>query len=103
VAAGATLSITETTRNTGGGSAPATTTRYYLSSNGVPDAGDTVLGSRPVPALAPGTTDTATVTLTIPAGTPGGWWYVIAAADGEGAVAETIETNNFANRGLTVQ
>lgn len=94
--------MTDTTRNAGGGTAPATTTRYYLSSNGVPDASDVLLGSRPVPALSPGTTDTATVTLTIPAETAAGSWFVLAVADGEGVVAETNEANNFANRGLVV-
>jgi subtilase family serine protease/subtilisin family serine protease len=102
VTAGSTFSVTDTTRNAGGGAAPATTTRYYLSSNGVPDAPDVLLGSRAVPALAPGATDTATVTLTLPAGTAAGGWFVLAVADGDGVVAETIETNNFANRGLTV-
>jgi subtilase family serine protease len=102
VAVAAAFSVTDTTRNAGGGTAPATTTRYYLSSNGVPDASDVLLGSRPVPALSPGTTDTATVTLTIPAETAAGSWFVLAVADGEGVVAETNEANNFANRGLVV-
>jgi subtilase family serine protease len=102
VAVGAAFSVTDTTRNAGGGAAPATTTRYYLSTNGVPDAGDVLLGSRPVPALGPGGTDTATVSLTIPAGTATGSYFLIAVADGDGVVVETVETNNFANRGVTV-
>jgi subtilase family serine protease len=100
--AGASFSVTETTRNAGGGAAGASTTRYLLSVNGLPDAGDIVLGSRPVPALGPGTTDTATVTLTIPPGTANGSYYLIGVSDADGVVAETLETNNFANRGFTV-
>ena len=80
----------------------ATTTRYYLSTNGVPDAGDILLSSRAVPALGPAATDTATVPLIIPAGTASGSYFLIAVADGDGVVVETVETNNFANRGVTV-
>jgi subtilase family serine protease len=100
--AGASFAVTETTRNAGGGDAAASTTRYLLSSNGLPDAGDIVLGVRAVPALGPGTTDTATVSLTIPPGTANGSYYLIAVSDADGVVAETVETNNFANRGFTV-
>ena len=96
------FTATDTTRNAGGGSAPATTTRYYLSLDGLPDAGDLLLGSRAVAALAPGATDTGSASLTIPAGTAGGAYFIVAVADGAGAVAETVETNNFTNRSIVV-
>ena len=102
VGIGAAFTVTDTTRNTGGGTAAASTTRYYLSSNGVVDASDVLLGARAVPSLAPGATSTANATLTIPSATAGGQYYLIAEADGEGAVAETVETNNIINRGITV-
>jgi subtilase family serine protease len=102
VAAGASFSVTDTTRNSGGGNAPASSTRYLLSTNGVPDAGDVVLGMRAVAALGPGATDTGTVTLSIPAGTAPGSYYLLAVADGDGGVAETNEGNNFTNRSITV-
>jgi subtilase family serine protease len=100
--AGASYAINETTRNAGGGTAAASTTRYYLSLDGLPNAGDILLGSRALGPLPPDASSTADVTLTIPAGTATGWWYVIAVADGDGAVAETLETNNFRNKSVYV-
>lgn len=95
VAVGATFNVTDTTRNTGGGAAPATATRYVLSSNSVLDAADTLLGSRAVPALAAGASSGGvSVPLTIPAGTAAGIYFLFAVADGEGVVAETQEVNN---------
>ncbi|HEX5130250.1 MAG TPA: CARDB domain-containing protein, partial [Usitatibacter sp.] len=102
VAGGGSFLVTDTTRNSGGGAAAPSTTRYLLSTNGVPDAGDVVLGVRAVGTLGPGTTETGSVTLAIPAGTAPGSYYVLAVADAEGAVAETNEANNFANRSITV-
>jgi len=55
-----------------------------------------VLGSRAIPALAPGVSDTGSITVTIPAGTPTGTLYVFAKADAGGAVSETSEANNTA-------
>lgn len=92
--AGATISVTDTTRNTGGGAAAASVTRFHLSANSVLDAGDLLLGSRAVPALAAGASNAAPATLAIPAGTAAGTYYLFAVADGEAAVAETEENNN---------
>jgi uncharacterized membrane protein len=69
--------------------------RYYLSFNNVIDASDALLGSRAVAALAPGATDTGSVTVTIPAGTPSGYYYLFAKADGDDVLAETQEFNNL--------
>ena len=63
VGAGGTITVTETTRNAGGGSAGPSSTRYYFSTNSTVDASDVPLGSRSVPALAPGATSANTVTL----------------------------------------
>jgi uncharacterized membrane protein len=52
------------------------------------------LGSRAIPALAPGASDTGTVTVTIPPGTPNGTFYVYAKADSGNAVGESYENNN---------
>jgi subtilase family serine protease/subtilisin family serine protease len=92
--AGATVTVTDTTRNQGGADAPATTTGFYLSTNAVFDGGDTWLGGRTVPALAPGASSTASTPLTIPAGTAAGTWYLIARADAIDGAGETNETNN---------
>jgi subtilase family serine protease/subtilisin family serine protease len=95
--AGQAIAVTDTTRNQGAGPAAASTTRFYLSTNPTWDAADTALGSRAVPALAPGAASEGSTTLTIPAGTAGGLHYLIARADGDGAVPEASETNNTAS------
>jgi subtilisin family serine protease/subtilase family serine protease len=92
--AGGTLSVSDTTRNQGGGGGDASTTRFYLSTNGTLEATDVMLGARPVPALAAGASDAGTALLTIPPGTAAGSYYVLAQADGASAVLETTENNN---------
>jgi subtilase family serine protease len=101
-AAGATISDTDTTRNAGGGAAGASTTRFYLSTNFTFDASDILLGSRAVPALAPGATNSGTVPLTIPAQTAPALYYIIAVADGDDVVPEISETNNTRARTITI-
>jgi len=93
-AAGGTISVTDTTKNQGGGNASASATRYFLSTNTTLDAGDTALGSRAVPPLAPGATNSQTSTLTLPPGLAAGTYYIAVEADADNVVAETAETNN---------
>ncbi len=98
-----TLSVSDTTTNDGTGASAASVTRFYLSSNSSFDAGDTLLdGARSVPALAPGTSSVGPTTVTIPANTPAGAYYVIAKADADGTVSETSETNNTLARSIPV-
>jgi subtilase family serine protease len=93
-AAGATLGVTETTRNTGGGAGGASTTAFYLSSNLTLDAGDARLpGTRTVAPLDAGASSVGTTTVTLPA-VAAGTWYLLANADDIGQVAEAQETNN---------
>ena len=80
--AGATISVTDTTANQGTGGAGATGTAYYLSRDMQWDSSDVTLGERSVPALTAGASNTGTVTLTIPAGTVTGSYYIVAYADG---------------------
>ncbi len=94
VAAGSTVTVNETTKNSGGGTAGASTTNFYLSTNLSFDAGDLLLGSRPVPELIGGGTSAASTSLTIPQGTAPGNYYLIAVADGAAVVVETSEANN---------
>src|SRR5262249_19736217 len=101
-AAGASIAVTDTTKNQGGGNAGGTTTAFYLSANGTFEAGDTLLGSRSVPALGAGATSTATTNLTLPAGLATGTWYVLARADAGNAELETQETNNVAARAVQI-
>jgi subtilase family serine protease len=92
---GASTRVTDITQNVGTVAAPASTTRYYLSLDTVRDPSDVLLaGSRAVPALAAGASSTATVTVTIPSGTPAGSYFLLACADDLGVVTETSETNN---------
>jgi trimeric autotransporter adhesin len=93
-AAGSAIAVSDTTKNQGGGSAGVSSTYFYLSANVLVDASDVLLGSRPVGVLVAGAVDSATTTLTIPANTATGVYYVLAKADGEGTVAETQESNN---------
>ena len=97
---GDTINVAETTKNSGGAETPESTTAFYLSSNASFDAGDTALGSRPVPALAAGASSAATVPLVLPAGTEPGTYYVLARADDPGVVAETSESNNVRASGV---
>ena len=101
-APGQNLSITETTKNQGGTAAEPSTTLFYLSMNSSIDGSDTLLGSRSVPALAAGASNTKSTTLTIPAGTTAGKLYIIAMADGEEVVTEISETNNTYARLVTI-
>jgi subtilase family serine protease len=92
--AGQPVTLSETTTNQGVGIAPASLTRYFLSADSTFDAGDQALSARSVPQLGGGVSSPASVTLTIPADTATGTWYLIAVADQEQAVAESLETNN---------
>jgi len=92
---GGSLHISDLITNQGLGTAPASTTRYYLSLNTVKDSGDVALtGSRPVPSLIPGQFDGGNLDVTIPASTATGNYRVLACADDPHAIAELDENNN---------
>jgi subtilase family serine protease/subtilisin family serine protease len=96
VAAGAVVTMSDTTRNQGTTAAAASTTRYYLSLDVILDGADTPLGSRAVPALSSGTSSTGSAAVTIPTATAAGVYYVLAKADADSVVPETVESNNVA-------
>jgi uncharacterized membrane protein len=105
---GSTISVTDTTKNQGGGAAGASTTKFYLSTNSTWDAGDTLLttippGGRQVPALAPGASNTGSLSVIIPSGVITGNYYIIAVSDADNVVIETIETNNSKSKSITIQ
>jgi subtilase family serine protease len=103
VPAGSTVSVSDTAWNQGGGAAGASTTRYYLSTDLSLDASDVLLSpGRAVPALAAGTWLDASTMITIPTGTAPGAYYLIAKADGDGQVPESMESNNIAARAMNV-
>ena len=102
VAAGATLTLTDTVLNYGTQTAPVSANRYYLSLNTTFDASDIPLGGqRDVPALAYNTTSTGSVGVQIPSGLSGAY-YLLAVADGNGVIAEASETNNVKAKLLTI-
>lgn len=101
-AAGTNITVSDTTKNRGGGAAPASATGFYLSTNLSVDAADIFLGDRAVPALAAGATDTRSTILSIPATTAASTYYLIAKADYNNGLVETQETNNMLARGITI-
>ena len=72
-------------------------TQFYLSLNTTYEAGDTLIGSRPVRDARRGRhAAPEPANVVIPASATTGSYYIIARADGADAIAETIETNNTA-------
>lgn len=100
---GSLISVTDTTTNQGSEGVGSSMTRFYLSTNSVWDASDTLLqGSHAVPALGPGASDSASTTVTIPATTVPGTYYLIAKTDADNAIAETQESNNTLARSIQI-
>ncbi len=95
--AGLAYAAKDTTRNNGEGDAPASQTWFYLSTNSVKDGSDVHLvpeAGRSVAPLAPAATSTGTTAVTIPSDTTAGKWFLLACADGPGAIAESNEGDN---------
>jgi hypothetical protein len=99
--ASATISIKDTTKNQGTGTAGASTTKFYFSTNTTLDAGDTPLGSRVVPSLNPAAVSTGTTSVTLP-NVSTGKYYLIAMADDGKVVSETNETNNKKSKAIYI-
>jgi subtilase family serine protease len=93
-AAGQAVAVTDTIKNQGSGESVASKTWFYLSANTVLDASDTLLGTRDVPALTVGASSSGTSSVTLPAATSAGLFYLLAVADGPGEIVETNESNN---------
>ena len=93
-AAGATILVTDTTRNQGGGAAGASATRFYISSSILFDSTARPMQARSVPALAAGASSTASTSVTIPADLTAGAYYLFARADSNTEVLESAEGNN---------
>ncbi len=92
--AGTSIVVGNTVKNEGTGAAAATTARFHLSSDTMLDAGDTLLGNRAVPALAPGAISIESTSLSLPATLATGKYYVIVTVDDDNAVPEADEGNN---------
>jgi len=100
-----TFSVTDTTRNAGPASTGVgSTTRYYLSADAKKGVGDKRLtGVRSVPALAGLTESSGSVTVTVPATTKVGMYFLLACADGTKTVTESNEANNCKASGTKVE
>jgi subtilase family serine protease len=96
VAPGKTFTLSNTVKNQGGSKAGAFTIAFHLSSDATYGGSDDVAmtATRSLTALAIGASSTASTTLTVPATTPLGTYYVCAMADSGNTVAEGDENNN---------
>ena len=99
-APGATITVTDTTRNDGPGRADPSHTAIWLSTNKTL-GGDTLLATRAVPTLAAAAVSTRATSVALPTVAPG-VYYLIAQADTDGEVAETSESDNVKAKTLTV-
>src|SRR4030042_6890285 len=89
--------------NNGPGSAPESTTGYYLSTDNSLDSEDIFLYSRLVPALDAGASSVGgNYAVTIPPYPPLGNCYIIAKADLSDAIVEETENNNTNSRPITI-
>lgn len=99
---GAALSASCTVYNQGAAAASASTLKYFLSADNTYDAGDILLGSSAVAALNAASGAAAGSSLTVPAGTSPGTWYILFAADADAQVTEVNELNNTGSVQITV-
>lgn len=91
----ATINVSSTARNQGLAIATYTTVGFYLSTDSVWDVADTLLAiSTSSATIAVGSNSTRSGTITIPAATPYGSYYVLCKADYAQLETEALETNN---------
>lgn len=102
VAQGSTVKISDTTKNRSGGVAGASVTRYYLSKDGIRNAGDVLLASRAVGRLSATTTAKGSKVVIIPVATRPRVYRVLGCADATSKVRESSETNNCRSVTLSV-
>ena len=92
---GASFVVTDTTLNQGQVLSAASIVRYYLSTDAVSSADDTLLGNwRSLGGLASGINTSGSATVVVPSAAPMGASYVLACADDARAVPELSESNN---------
>ena len=92
---GTKFKVTDTVNNAGLVRAGASTVRYYLSKDKLRNKGDRLLtGSRAVKALGVKRSNRGSTTLTVPARTALGRYYLLACADDLRKVRESSEKNN---------
>jgi subtilase family serine protease len=97
-----TIALLNTVKNQGGAAATPSVIKFFLSPNASFDPSDVLLGSRSIPALPPGATNSGSTPVTIPGDAPTGALYIFARADADDAVVETQENNNSTSRSIAV-
>lgn len=102
VAAGNSFNASSYIANQGNSAAASSNVGYYLSSNTTLDANDQLLGNSTGGSLAAGGYSSRYATLTVPAGTAAGQYYVLFVADYQNQVTETNEANNVSSASLSV-
>ena len=97
IATGSPFNVSVSTRNNGPGDADPSSSRFYLSSNTLFDANDKLMtGTQQVPMLAPGASAALSATITVPAGTAPGPYFLLVVADADNTIPEKSESNNVA-------
>lgn len=89
--------------NQGNGSAGSSNLKYYLSVNNSFGGGDQLLGTDAVSSLDAGQSSFQNQTLSIPASTASGIWFILFYADADNQVEESNENNNVSYFQINVQ
>ncbi|MCM0082947.1 S8 family serine peptidase [Geomonas sp. Red32] len=92
----AAITVTDTVCNAGPGSATAFLVAFYLSTDLAISSDDVFLGSRSVAGIAPGACSSGSATVTVPALTRGGSYYLLAYADYTNRQTDNNRGNNTA-------
>jgi trimeric autotransporter adhesin len=103
VAPGGTVVLTAVVRNQGLADAGASTVKFSLVVSPGAAPIQKIAGTVPAPAVAHGTKEPATATVTIPSSTPAGTYFVQACVDWLKEVAESSEANNCGTSVATLQ
>lgn len=102
IAAGGSVSVSCSIYNQGNAATTSSDVGYYLSTDNAWDAADTYLNNTTGGALAASSSSPRSGSVTIPAATPIGSYYIIYFADNALAISESVETNNYASFAITV-
>ena len=102
VVAGGSTDASSAVYNQSGAMANSSNMGYYLSANGVLDAGDVLLGSTYGYSIGVGQSSSHYIALTVPAGMAAGSYYPLFVADYQNQVAESDEANNVTAVNFTV-
>ena len=96
-APGGSFTLSVAVRNTGNAATPATTYRYYRSSDSTITSGDTEVGTNTLNRLYPGQSDSGSIALTAPS--VAGTYYYGACVD---SVPRESDTTNNCSSGVEV-